>query len=97
MPGDGTIPLFGDSFWGPKLSEAVLNASLPVDRLNDMVRPLYMRRTILDTENDRSLESSQHGTSLDRTRITRPPTSPATLKAKRGPSIQVLSSHPAAS
>lgn len=40
MPGDGSIPLFGDSFWGPKLSEAVLNASLPVDRLNDMVRPL---------------------------------------------------------
>ncbi|OJJ86130.1 beta-glucosidase [Aspergillus glaucus CBS 516.65] len=37
MPGDGSIPLFGDSFWGPKLSEAVLNASLPVDRLNDMV------------------------------------------------------------
>lgn len=46
MPGDGSIPLFGDSFWGPKLSEAVLNASLPVDRLNDMVSPIHDARVL---------------------------------------------------
>lgn len=37
MPGDGAVPLFGDSYWGPELSKSVLNGSLPVSRLNDMV------------------------------------------------------------
>jgi len=37
MPGDGPIPLFGDSYWGSELSRAVLNGTVPVDRLNDMV------------------------------------------------------------
>ncbi|KAJ5776546.1 uncharacterized protein N7511_001557 [Penicillium nucicola] len=37
MPGDGAVPLFGDSYWGPEMSRSVLNGSLPVDRLNDMV------------------------------------------------------------
>lgn len=38
MPGDGAVPLFEDSYWGPELSRSVLNGSVPVDRLNDMVR-----------------------------------------------------------
>ncbi|KGO74764.1 Glycoside hydrolase family 3 [Penicillium italicum] len=38
MPGDGAVPLFGDSYWGPELSRSVLNGSVPVDRLNDMVQ-----------------------------------------------------------
>lgn len=37
MPGDGAIPLLGDSYWGYELSRSVLNGSIPVDRLNDMV------------------------------------------------------------
>ncbi|KAL6870204.1 hypothetical protein ACO1O0_001542 [Amphichorda felina] len=37
MPGDGLRWTDGDSLWGPKLSQAVLNGSLPIDRLNDMV------------------------------------------------------------
>lgn len=37
MPGDGAIPLFGDSYWGPELSRSILNGTVPVDRLNDMV------------------------------------------------------------
>ncbi|KAL3460298.1 glycoside hydrolase superfamily [Aspergillus heterothallicus] len=37
MPGDGAIPLFGDSYWGYELSRSVLNGTVPVDRLNDMV------------------------------------------------------------
>ncbi|KAL4896115.1 putative beta-glucosidase F [Aspergillus ambiguus] len=37
MPGDGAIPLFGDSYWGPELSRSVLNGTVLVDRLNDMV------------------------------------------------------------
>lgn len=37
MPGDGAVPLFGDSYWGSQLSRSVLNGSVPVDRLNDMV------------------------------------------------------------
>jgi beta-glucosidase len=37
MPGDGAIPLFETSYWGSALSRSVLNGSVPVDRLNDMV------------------------------------------------------------
>lgn len=37
MPGDGLVPLLGDSYWMYELSRAVLNGSVPVDRLNDMV------------------------------------------------------------
>ncbi|KAL2785213.1 glycoside hydrolase superfamily [Aspergillus keveii] len=37
MPGDGAIPLFGGSYWGNELSRSVLNGTVPVDRLNDMV------------------------------------------------------------
>ncbi|KAL4922894.1 glycosyl hydrolase family 3 N terminal domain-containing protein [Aspergillus aurantiobrunneus] len=36
MPGDGAIPLFGDSYWGPELSRSILNRTVPVERLNDM-------------------------------------------------------------
>ncbi|KAK3956509.1 glycosyl hydrolase family 3 N terminal domain-containing protein [Pseudoneurospora amorphoporcata] len=36
MPGDTQIPLFGGSPWKFHLTEAVLNGSVPVDRLNDM-------------------------------------------------------------
>ena len=35
MPGDGTIWANAESLWGEKLMMAVLNASLPVERLND--------------------------------------------------------------
>ncbi|KAL4797639.1 glycoside hydrolase superfamily [Aspergillus venezuelensis] len=37
MPGDGAVPLFGDSYWGPELSRSILNGTVPVERLNDMV------------------------------------------------------------
>ncbi|KAL4966347.1 beta-glucosidase [Aspergillus stella-maris] len=37
MPGDGAIPLFGGSYWGPELSRSILNETVPVERLNDMV------------------------------------------------------------
>ena len=37
MPGDGLTWMNGDSLWGPYLTEAALNGSLPMDRLDDMV------------------------------------------------------------
>ncbi|BAE57053.1 unnamed protein product [Aspergillus oryzae RIB40] len=37
MPGDGAIPLLGTSYWSWELSRSVLNGSVPVERLNDMV------------------------------------------------------------
>lgn len=36
MPGDPTIPLLGDAWWAFHLTEAVLNGTVPMDRLNDM-------------------------------------------------------------
>lgn len=36
MPGDGLGWQDGKSLWGPQLSRAVLNGSLPIERLNDM-------------------------------------------------------------
>ncbi|KAH8427858.1 beta-glucosidase [Aspergillus melleus] len=37
MPGDGPVPLLGNTYWGWELSRSILNGSVPVDRLNDMV------------------------------------------------------------
>ncbi|KAK0702975.1 glycoside hydrolase family 3 protein [Lasiosphaeria miniovina] len=37
MPGDGLDWAKGKSLWGPELSRAVLNGSVPLERLNDMV------------------------------------------------------------
>lgn len=37
MPGDGEIPLFGLSYWASDLSTAILNGTVPLSRLNDMV------------------------------------------------------------
>ncbi|KAK0725873.1 glycoside hydrolase superfamily [Lasiosphaeris hirsuta] len=37
MPGDGLKWAKGDSLWGPQLTKAVLNGSVPLERLNDMV------------------------------------------------------------
>lgn len=37
MPGDGAVPLLGDSFWNSELSRAILNGTVPLQRLNDMV------------------------------------------------------------
>lgn len=37
MPGDGLRWANGDSLWGPSLTTSILNGSLPLSRLNDMV------------------------------------------------------------
>ncbi|RYP22180.1 hypothetical protein DL765_001828 [Monosporascus sp. GIB2] len=37
MPGDGLFWADGKSLWGPELTRSILNGSVPVDRLNDMV------------------------------------------------------------
>ncbi|EAT85191.1 hypothetical protein HBI56_074000 [Parastagonospora nodorum] len=37
MPGDGLRWAKGNSLWGPELTKSVLNGSVPVDRLDDMV------------------------------------------------------------
>jgi len=36
MPGDGLVWQDGNSLWGSKLTEGVLNGSVPMDRVNDM-------------------------------------------------------------
>lgn len=37
MPGDGLVWAGGESLWGPELTKSVLNGSVPLERLNDMV------------------------------------------------------------
>ncbi|KAK7751097.1 hypothetical protein SLS62_006926 [Diatrype stigma] len=37
MPGDGLFWADGKSLWGPELTRSILNGSVPVERLNDMV------------------------------------------------------------
>jgi len=37
MPGDGLLWADGNSLLGPQLTRAVLNGSVPIDRLDDMV------------------------------------------------------------
>jgi beta-glucosidase-like glycosyl hydrolase len=37
MPGDSDVPLLGLAYWAYELSKSILNGTVPVDRLNDMV------------------------------------------------------------
>lgn len=37
MPGDGLRWANGESLWGPQLTRSILNGSVPLERLNDMV------------------------------------------------------------
>jgi len=37
MPGDGEVPLFGLAYWAYELTTAVLNGTVPMERINDMV------------------------------------------------------------
>ncbi|KAM5436086.1 hypothetical protein McanMca71_000164 [Microsporum canis] len=37
MPGDGPVPLTGTSYWAYELSRSILNGTVPLERLNDMV------------------------------------------------------------
>lgn len=37
MPGDGLRFANGESLWGPELTRSIMNGSVPLDRLNDMV------------------------------------------------------------
>lgn len=37
MPGDGLLWVDGESLWGGQLTKAVLNGTVPLERLNDMV------------------------------------------------------------
>jgi beta-glucosidase-like glycosyl hydrolase len=37
MPGDGLLWQDGNTLWGPHLTTAILNGSVPIQRLNDMV------------------------------------------------------------
>ena len=96
MPGDSGIPLLGQSYWGSELSKSILNGTVPVDRLNDMVRsagvgdPCGCQVLIYP----RSLGLLLHGTSSDRTRIIPCPTSPAARIKKKGFSTRVLLSRP---
>ncbi|KAL5334479.1 putative beta-glucosidase F [Aspergillus crustosus] len=52
MPGDGAIPLFGDSYWGPELSRSVLNGTVPLERLNDMVTRILATWFKMGQDND---------------------------------------------
>ncbi|KAE8448128.1 hypothetical protein EG329_009732 [Mollisiaceae sp. DMI_Dod_QoI] len=37
MPGDGDIPFLGLAYWAYELSTSILNGTVPLDRVNDMV------------------------------------------------------------
>jgi beta-glucosidase len=37
MPGDGSVPLIGTAYWASDLSTSILNGTVPLERLNDMV------------------------------------------------------------
>ena len=47
MPGDGLSWQDGQSFWGPELTRSVLNGTLPLSRLNDMVTRIVAAYDVL--------------------------------------------------
>ncbi|KAJ9409196.1 CAZyme family GH3 [Paecilomyces variotii] len=66
MPGDGAVPLFGDSYWGSDLSKSVLNGTVPLDRLNDMVTRIVATWFKFGQDKDFPLPNFSSNT-LDRT------------------------------
>ena len=56
MPGDGLRWANGDSLWGPHLSRAVLNESVPMERLNDMVTRVVAAWYKLGQDSDERFE-----------------------------------------
>ncbi|KAB8235015.1 hypothetical protein ETB97_010687 [Aspergillus alliaceus] len=66
MPGDGTIPLLGTSYWAWELSRSVLNGSVPVDRLNDMVTRIVATWYKMGQDKDYPLPNFS-GNTLDKT------------------------------
>ncbi|RAL59331.1 hypothetical protein DID88_006936 [Monilinia fructigena] len=46
MPGDGGIPFTGEAYWAYELSTAILNGTVPLDRLNDMVTRIVSTCTL---------------------------------------------------
>lgn len=56
MPGDGLVWAGGESLWGPELTKSVLNGSVPMERLNDMVTRIVASWYRMDL--DRTLPSN---------------------------------------
>lgn len=90
MPGDGAIPLLGTAYWGSELSRSILNGSVPVSRLNDMVKISYRGCSSQMLIMSRSPESWRHGTRWARMETSRCPTSRATHKMRRALCTRVL-------
>ena len=61
MPGDGLRWADGDSLWGPELTKAVLNTSVPVDRLNDMALRVAAAWYQLGQDDDEEWPSNKEG------------------------------------
>ncbi len=52
MPGDGDIPFLGEAYWASELSRSVLNGTVPLTRLNDMVTRIVATWYQLGQDND---------------------------------------------
>ena len=61
MPGDGLGWADGNSLFGPELTKAVLNTSVPMDRLNDMALRVAAAWYQLGQDDDREWPSNQKG------------------------------------
>lgn len=84
QPGDGTSWADGRSLWGPELSRAVLNSSIPVDRLNDQVTRILAAWYQLGQDKDYPEINFSSWTNQDY--------GPAHKKSNSGPTIR-LNSH----
>ncbi|TAQ83109.1 hypothetical protein B7494_g8567 [Chlorociboria aeruginascens] len=62
MPGDGDIPLLGLAYWAYELSTAVLNGTVPLPRLNDMVTRIVATWYQLGQDNDYPLPNFSSNT-----------------------------------
>ncbi|PKY03073.1 beta-glucosidase-related glycosidase [Aspergillus campestris IBT 28561] len=66
MPGDGSLPLFGTSYWGSDMSRSVLNGTVPLDRLNDMVTRIVATWYQMGQDKDYPLPNFSTNTAADK-------------------------------
>jgi beta-glucosidase len=63
MPGDGTVPVLGTTYWNSELSKSILNGTIPLPRLNDMVTRIVAAWFQLGQDNDYPLPNFSSWTS----------------------------------
>ncbi|KAI6784900.1 beta-glucosidase F-like protein [Emericellopsis cladophorae] len=93
MPGDTQVPLFGSSFWMYEMTRAVLNGTVPMERLNDMATRVVATWYQMGQDSDDFPKTNFHTLSNDAVGDLYPAAWPASPKGVINEFVQVADDH----